>query len=37
MVLPLPGNDRITRDTYLLDPHLPALSVTVGGGRALDV
>lgn len=28
---------RVVEDTYLLDPHLPGLSVKVRGGRALEV
>jgi hypothetical protein len=32
-----PATTESREDTYPLDPHLPALSVKVGGGRALDV
>src|SRR5215510_15066816 len=32
-----PAETRAVEDTYLLDPHLPGLSVKVRGGRALEV
>src|SRR6476659_4927476 len=32
-----PAETRMVEDTYLLDPHLPGLSVKVRGGRALEV
>jgi len=32
-----PAETRVVEDTYLLDPHLPGLSVKVRGGRALEV
>ena len=32
-----PAETRVVDDVYLLDPHLPGLSVKVRGGRALEV
>jgi hypothetical protein len=32
-----PAETRVVEDAYLLDPHLPGLSVKVRGGRALEV
>jgi hypothetical protein len=32
-----PAETRIVEDAYLLDPHLPGLSVKVRGGRMLEV
>ena len=32
-----PAETRVVQDTYLLDPHLPGLSVKVRSGRALEV
>jgi hypothetical protein len=32
-----PAETRVVRDAYLLDPHLPGLSVKVRGGQALEV
>jgi hypothetical protein len=32
-----PGEVESREDTYLLDPHLPGLSVKIRGGRALEV
>ena len=32
-----PAGTRVLEDVYLLDPHLPGLSVKVRGGRALEV
>jgi len=32
-----PAETRVVEDAYLLDPHLPGLSVKVRAGRALDV
>ena len=32
-----PAETRMVEDAYLLDPHLPGLSVKVRGGRALEV
>lgn len=32
-----PAETRVVDDAYLLDPHLPGLSVKVRGGRALEV
>jgi hypothetical protein len=32
-----PAETRVVEDVYLLDPHLPGLSVKVRGGRALEV
>jgi hypothetical protein len=32
-----PAETRVVADTYLLDPHLPGLSVKVRGERALEV
>ena len=32
-----PAETRLVEDAYLLDPHLPGLSVKVRGGRALEV
>jgi hypothetical protein len=32
-----PAETKVVEDTYLLDPHLPGLSVKVRGGRALEV
>jgi hypothetical protein len=32
-----PAETRVVEDAYLLDPHLPGLSVKMRGGRALEV
>ncbi len=32
-----PADTKVLEDVYLLDPHLPGLSVKVRGGRALEV
>jgi hypothetical protein len=32
-----PAETRLVEDAYLLDPHLPGLSVKMRGGRALEV
>jgi hypothetical protein len=32
-----PAETKVVQDAYLLDPHLPGLSVKVRGGRALEV